>query len=69
MKNLDAGWMYGYCLLASICGLIALIAFGKVEEKTSYGLQWLVAALVLITQQWASWKFGKPEKKDSEEQK
>lgn len=42
--------------------LIAIIALGKVEEKTSYGLMPLVVALNTINVLFAQWAFAKKNK-------
>lgn len=49
---------FGYCLLFVFACLIGLIAFGKVEEKTSYGLMPLIVALAGMGGAWTQAIFG-----------
>lgn len=64
MKAPDADWLaflrvlFGYCLLLVFACLIAMIAVGKVEEKTSYGLMPLIVALAGMGGAWTQAIFG-----------
>jgi len=49
--------LFGYCLLFVLASLVALIALGKVEEKTSYGLMPLVVSLSTLGGVWANGTF------------
>jgi hypothetical protein len=47
--------IYGFCQLFITTILIAVIALGKVEEKTSFGLLPLIGALVYSNGQFSQW--------------
>lgn len=56
--------LFGFLLLVLLCILAGVIAIGHVEEKTSYGLQYILGALAVLAGGFAQWAFGKSE--DSE---
>lgn len=58
MKNTTCAWVFGFCLLIILSTLIGLIALGKVEEKTSYGLPQLITLLSTLSGGFATWAFG-----------
>lgn len=49
-------------LLALLAVLAGVIALGRVEEKTSYGLQFILGALSVLAGGFANWAFGRTEK-------
>lgn len=64
MKNLDAKMIFGFCLLGILAMLATSIAYGKIEESTSFGLQPILNALSGLSGAWAVWAFAS--KKDDE---
>lgn len=48
---------YGFALLVVIATLAALIALGKVEEHTSYGLSQILGGLMVLAGGFAHWAF------------
>lgn len=55
---------FGFMLLVILAALVCIIALGKVAKETSYGLDGLMTGLLLLTQQWASWCFGKSRERE-----
>jgi hypothetical protein len=55
--------IFGFALLIVIAALAAAIALGKVEEKSSFGLQFLLGALSVLSGSFANWAFGSSDKK------
>ncbi len=53
---------FGLVLVTILGGLIAAIALGRVEEKTSYGLMPLIVAVSNLATQFATWCFGRRDK-------
>lgn len=51
--------VFGFIMLLIVAALILAIALGKVEEKTSYGLQPMLIILTVMAEKWAAWAFGK----------
>ena len=49
---------FGFALLLVIAGLALAIAIGRVEEKTSFGLQIILGCLTTISGGFAAWAFG-----------
>jgi hypothetical protein len=49
---------FGFLLLVVVGSLAALIALGKVEEKTSYGLQTILGSITTLSGGFAAWAFG-----------
>ena len=54
--------IFGFMLLVLLAVLAGVIALGKVEEKTSYGLQFILGALSVLAGGFANWAFGRTEK-------
>lgn len=54
--------IFGFCLLVIIAGLALAIALGRVEEKTSYGLQEILGILATLGGVFAQWAFGSKDK-------
>lgn len=50
--------IFGFALLVMITVVILVIALGKVEEKTSFGLQYLVGTLSTLSGGFAQWAFS-----------
>lgn len=49
--------LYGFGVLVIIAFLCAIIALGKVEEKTSFGLNYLLGALSTMAGGFTQWAF------------
>ncbi len=58
---------FGLLLVTILGGLIAAIALGKVEEKTSYGLMPLIVAVSNLATQFATYAFARKPGKDDDE--
>ncbi len=58
---------FGLLLVTILGGLIAAIALGKVEEKTSYGLMPLIVAVSNLATQFATYAFAKRPGKDKDD--
>lgn len=57
---------FGYMLVAVVAVLAGLVAWGKVDEKTSFGLRELILILGMLASMWAQWAFsGTREKKNA----
>lgn len=54
--------IFGFMLLALLAVLAGVIALARVEEKTSYGLQFILGALSVLSGGFANWAFGRSEK-------
>lgn len=53
------GFGMGFCILF-VLGILALvIALGKVEERTSYGLLGIITPLTTLAGAFVGWAFGK----------
>jgi hypothetical protein len=50
--------LYGLLLLVILAVLADRIAFGKVEEQTSYGLMPMIVALASALSSYCTWLFG-----------
>lgn len=50
--------IFGFCLLAGIIGLAAAIALGRVEEKSSFGLPFILGSLTSLAGGFTNWAFG-----------
>ena len=61
----DPRMAFGFLLLLIFAFLIAMIALGKVQEDTSYGLMPLLVALSGLGAGWAGWAFGHDKPDDS----
>ncbi len=66
MPTPDAKWLpfmkmgFGFLLLLLLVGLAMVIALGHVEEKTSYGLQFILGGLSTLSGGYAQWAFSRP---------
>ena len=60
----DAGWLpflkvvLGYLLVLAVSCLALAIGLGKVEEKTSFGLQYILGALSVLVGGFSQWCFS-----------
>lgn len=60
----DRGWLdflkvtFGFLLVLTIASLAALIALGKVEQQTSFGLDIILGGLLTLTGGFANWAFN-----------
>lgn len=50
--------IFGFSLLVILAALAAIIALGKVEEHTSYGLQIVLGSLATLAGGFAQWAFS-----------
>lgn len=50
--------IFGFCLLGIYAILALAIAFGKIEETTSFGLQPILGGLTGIGGAWGVWAFA-----------
>ena len=57
MKDLDPRMIFGFCLLGIYAALAIGIAFGRIEEATSFGLQPILSGLTGLGGAWAVWAF------------
>jgi len=68
----DPGWIpflklgFGFVLLMVLGGLSALIALGKVELNTSYGLNIILGGLLTLGGAFAGWAFKEGGSRDKE---
>ncbi len=58
---------FGLLLVTILGGLIAAIALGKVEERTSYGLMPLIVAVSNLATQFAGYAFSRNPKKEKDD--
>lgn len=49
---------FGYAVLFIVATLAGIIAIGHVEQKTSYGLEYLLGALTTLAGAFGHWAFG-----------
>lgn len=60
----DPGWIpflkmtFGFLVLVTLVILAALIALGKVEMQTSFGLESILGALSVLAGGFAQWAFS-----------
>ena len=54
--------MFGFALLTVLAALAAIIALGKVEMSTSYGLNIVLGALCTLSGGFAQWAFNRKDK-------
>jgi hypothetical protein len=59
MKNMDPRMIFGFCLLGIFAILALAIAFGRIEETTSFGLQPILGGLTGLGGAWGVWAFSK----------
>jgi hypothetical protein len=60
-------FLLGFCLVVGEIILAGLIALGKVDEKSSFGLTAIFAILAKVTLDFSAWAFSKhdgPQEKD-----
>lgn len=50
--------LFGFLLLLLLAILAGVIAVAHVEEKTSFGLQYILGALSVLSGGFAQWAFG-----------
>lgn len=50
--------VFGFLLLVILATLIIVIAVGKVEQQTSYGLEGVIGALATLAGAFGNWAFG-----------
>lgn len=60
MKSTDLRMLFGFLLLVLLTALAAAIALGHVEEKSSFGLQFLLGSLSSLAGGFGQWAFGNP---------
>jgi hypothetical protein len=51
--------IFGFLLLLIIASLAAIIALGKVDKETSYGLEMILGCFTTLTGAFAVWAFSK----------
>lgn len=63
MTNLDF-WklIFGFSMLVILASLAVIIALGKVEQTTSYGLLPIITALATLSGNFAQWAFQSRDK-------
>jgi len=67
--------LFGFLLMILVAAIAVVIALGKVEQTTSYGLQDILGGLLVLTGSFAHWAFqvvpilkkGKPEEEKAQE--
>ena len=70
----DPGWIpflkmvFGFLVLSMLAILAALIALGKVELQTSFGLEGILGALGVLAGGFSQWAFGEVQKADKEKE-
>jgi hypothetical protein len=57
----DTRMIFGFALLLIIAVLAAIIALGKVDQSSSYGLDIVLGSLATLAGGFAQWAFGKRE--------
>jgi hypothetical protein len=55
-------YLFGFCTLISYFILAVIIAVGRIEEQTSYGLPIVLGALGPLGGAFVGWAFGQREK-------
>jgi len=50
--------VFGFLALVVLATLAAIIALGKVHQETSYGLDYILGGLTMMTGGFANWAFG-----------
>jgi len=66
MNVRDPRMVFGFALLILLATLAAVIAIGHVEEKSSYGLQFLLGSLSSLAGGFSQWAFSAPKQQDKE---
>lgn len=59
--------LFGFCLLLILAVLAGVIALGKVEQQTSFGLQYILGAISALSGGFAQWAFSKPPEKSDKD--
>jgi hypothetical protein len=55
-------YAFGFCTLGAYFSLAVIIAIGKIEESTSFGLPIVLGALGPLGGAFVGWAFGRSEK-------
>ena len=50
--------IFGFVLLAGTFVIAGVVALGRVEEHTSYGLPYILGAIATLSGGFAQWAFG-----------
>lgn len=58
MKPDGVRMLFGYLVLVILAVLAALIALGRIEEKTSFGLMAIISSLSTLAGSFAQWAFS-----------
>jgi hypothetical protein len=53
--------IFGYVTLLIIAGIAIMIATGKVEQESSYGLEPILVALTSVAASFCNWAFSRAE--------
>jgi len=61
--------IFGMGLIVILAALALIIALGRVEQQTSYGLMPIIVALTAVSTTFANWAFRIPERRDRQEDK
>lgn len=69
MKTFDPRMLFGFALLLLLTILAAVIALGKVEQQTSFGLQYILGALATLAGGFAQWAFANAKSLDDHRDK
>lgn len=56
--------IFGFAVLGVVAILAAVIAIGHIEEKTSFGLQYLLGTLSTLAGAFSTWAFTRPKGED-----
>ena len=68
MKNYNPRWLFGFGLLLLLSILAIIIALGKVEQATSYGLNIVLGALATLSGAFSQWAFSNEKKEEKKEE-
>lgn len=58
MKNLDPRMLMGFCILMVVAVLAIIIAIGKVDQSSSFGLDIVLGSLATLVGGFAQWAFS-----------
>jgi Ni,Fe-hydrogenase I cytochrome b subunit len=56
-EPVDPRMIFGFLVLLLLAILAGIIAIGKVEQETSYGLEYILGALSVLAGGFAQWAF------------